>query len=118
VTDIDPDDVAAMRRENGGKDFRLFLRQQIAEGQARRATPDKPAPPPKPPGYRPGAWPSGTSPPGPVRNQHTAAAWTAALDEYRDWLTTTDHPELDNPTAHRQQCACPACTPTQTEENQ
>lgn len=84
MSDIDPDDVAAMRRENGGKDFRLFMRQQIAEGQARRTQPPKTVTP-KPPGHRPGAWPSGTSPPGPVPNPHTAAEWNAALADYRQW---------------------------------
>lgn len=108
--DFEIDDVAAMRRENGGKDFRLFMRQQIAEGKARR---EKPAPrkEPKPPGYRPGAWPTGTSPPEAPPQQHSAADWERALDEYREWLQTADHPELNHPTTQRQQCGCPACTP-------
>lgn len=101
------EDVAAMKREG---DLSRFLRQQIRAGQARREKP-APTPPPRPPGHRPGAWPSGTSPPEPVRHEHPPAAWGQALDEYREWLTTADHPELDHPTTARQRCGCPACTP-------
>lgn len=102
------ENTAAMKREG---DLGRHLRAQIAIGRARRETPATAPPPPKPPGYRPGAWPSGTQPPGPVRREHPPSAWAEALGEYREWLTTTDHPELDDPTAHRQQCGCPACTP-------
>lgn len=109
MTDIDPDDVRAMRSENGGKDFRLFMRQQIRDGNARRGQPPSAPAPPPPPGYRPGAWPAGTGP-APVTSEWTPE-WTQALEEYRVWLATTNHPELDHPTTARQVCGCPACTP-------
>lgn len=81
MSDIDPDDVAAMRRENGGSDFRLFMRQQIAAGKARRdeAPPKTPAPRS---GRPPGAWPAGTHPPGPLKPQ-PPGAWEQALARYR-----------------------------------
>lgn len=98
------EDVAAMKREG---DLSRFLRQQIRDGQARR---DKPTPVPKPappPGYRPGAWPSGTSPPGPLPDR--GADWHRALDRYRNGEGSDRDP-----------CHCGACdTPdnNQTEEN-
>lgn len=98
--DLDPEDTAAMRRENGGKDFRLFLRQQIANGQARK-TQQPTAKPPKPPGYRVGAWPAGTRPPDPPPSRHTPADWQLALDAYRDG---SGH---DNDSCH-----CGSCPPT------
>lgn len=105
MTDIDRDDVAAMRSENGGKDFRLFMRQQIRDGQARRGKPT-PVKPAAPPGYRPGAWPSGTSPPGPLRDR--GADWDHALNRYRAGLGSDRDP-----------CHCGACPPPDktTEEN-
>lgn len=111
MTDFNPgrdevENVAAMKREG---DLGRFLRDQIRAGNARRAEPPKTVTP-KPPGHRPGAWPSGTSPPGPLKPQ-PPGAWAEALDEYREWLTATDHPELDDPAANRQSCGCPACTP-------
>lgn len=107
MTDIDPDDVAAMRRENGGKDFRLFMRQQIRDGQARRDKPARPAAAPPPPGYRPGAWPQGTSPPGPLKPQ-PPGAWDHALERYRRGEGRKSDP-----------CHCGGCdTPdNHTEEN-
>ncbi|MDX3329733.1 hypothetical protein PV405_34650 [Streptomyces sp. ME02-6979-3A] len=80
--DLDPEDTAAMRRENGGKDFRLFLRQQIANGQARK-TQAPAVNPPKPPGYRVGAWPDGARPPDPPLSRHTDADWQHALGQFR-----------------------------------
>lgn len=63
MTDVDPEDVTAMRKQG---DLRAFLRGQIAEGAARRDAKPKTAAP-RPPGRRPGEWPPGTSPPGPFR---------------------------------------------------
>jgi hypothetical protein len=104
--DFDVDDVAAMRRENGGKDFRLFLRQQIADGKARR---EKPAPvqQAKPPGYRPGAWPAGTRPPDPLKPQ-PPGAWEHALHRYRQ-----------DEGSDRDPCHCGGCDTTRhdPEEN-
>lgn len=99
-----------MRRENGGKDFRLYLRQQITNGRARKTAPP-PAPPPKPPGYQPGAWPAGTQAAEAPAQHHPPADWEEALDEYREWVNTADHVELTNRTDVRQKCGCAACTP-------
>lgn len=78
MNDFDADDVAAMRKQG---DFRAFLRQQIADGNARRnAKPATPAP--SPPGYSPGAWPAGTQPPDPA--PCSAADWQAHLADIRD----------------------------------
>jgi hypothetical protein len=97
-------DVSAMHREG---DLGRFLRDQIRAGRARRATPDKPAPPLKPPGHRPGVWPSGTSPPGPVKPQ-PPGAWAQALERHRLGLDSQHDP-----------CHC-GCTPdnNQPEEGQ
>ncbi|MFG3136067.1 hypothetical protein ACGFZA_07570 [Streptomyces sp. NPDC048211] len=105
MTDLDPEDTAAMRRENGGRDFRLFLRQQIANGQARRVAPPAVKPPP-PPGHQHGAWPAGARPPDPPPRRHTEADWQYALDRYR-----TGHGHDNDP------CHCGSCPPT-TKENQ
>jgi hypothetical protein len=116
VTDFNPgrdevEDVAAMKREG---DLGQFLRQQIRAGRTRRTTPAVASPPPPPPGHRPGAWPSGASPPEPRVQRHSPAAWAVAADEYRDWLTATDHTDrLDR----GQVCGCVTCTPNPTEEN-
>lgn len=101
------EDVAAMKREG---DLSAYLRNQIRAGRDRRSKP-APAPAPRPPGYRPGAWPTGASPPDPQPPDAWTPEWTQALDEYRQWLSTADHPELDHPTTARQICGCPACTP-------
>lgn len=98
MTDLDPEDTAAMRRENGGKDFRLFLRQQIAAGQARRTTPVAAKVPP-PPSHRPGAWPVGTRPPDPLKPQ-PPGAWAAAVDRDRAGLGSQNDP-----------CECGGCPP-------
>lgn len=80
------DDIAAMRRENGGRDMRAFMRQQIADGRARRTEqPTKPVAP-QVPGHRPGAWPPGTRPPDPPPPVGTPAEWQQAVDDYREYL--------------------------------
>ena len=109
MTDFNPGleeiaDVAAMKREG---DLGRYLRDQIRAGQARRTTPVKTAVP-KPPGHRPGAWPSGTSPPGPVKPQ-PPGAWATALDRYRLGADSQHDP-----------CHCGACDipdDNQPEEN-
>jgi hypothetical protein len=100
VTDIDPADVKAMRKEGSLRDF---LRLQITEGQARKA-PTKPAPAPRPPGHTPGAWPTGSRPPGRIAAAEPGA-WMAALQRDRDdtqtgttcecsgCLTPSSHPD-------------------------
>lgn len=99
------EDVAAMKREG---DLSTFLRQQIRAGNSRRTTPTRAAPPPKPPGHRPGAWPSGTSPPGPQPQRHTQADWDRALSRYRLGYGHDGDP-----------CHCGGCdtTDNDTEEN-
>lgn len=100
MTDVDPEDVKAMRRQG---DFRSFMRQQIAEGQA-RAHPAKAAPAPRPPGHTPGAWPAGSRPPARITGTDPAA-WTAALQRDRD------------NTQQGTTCHCPGCT-TPSQEDQ
>ncbi|MFJ2110560.1 hypothetical protein ACIOEX_01305 [Streptomyces sp. NPDC087850] len=100
---IEREDVAAMRRENGGSDFRLLLRQQIADGRTRRTQPAPPAARPLPPGRRPGAWPPGLSPPPPIP-EAPPGAWGAAVARYRRDLDAGAPP-----------FECHGCTPT-TEE--
>lgn len=102
--DLDPEDTAAMRRENGGKDFRLFLRQQIANGQARKVQQPE-VKPPKPPGYQPGAWPTGTRPPDPPPTRHTEADWQRALSRYRLGYGHDTDP-----------CHCGSCTRLQEDQ--
>jgi hypothetical protein len=105
VTDFEPeiDDIKAMRNENGGQDLRAFMRQQIANGKARRGDQPKPAPPP-PPGHRPGAWPTGSSPPGPPPEWSLPKpAWDAAVRHYRNEEHRPDQP-----------CDCGNCPPKET----
>lgn len=92
------DDIAAMRRESGGRDMREFMRQQIAAGKARREEPAKPAAR-RPPGHRPGAWPTGTSPPSPHPPQ-PPGAWEDAVVRYRAGLGSDSEP-----------CECGTCPP-------
>ena len=100
MTDIDPDDVKAMRKEGSLRDF---LRMQIAEGQARK-TPAKPPPAPKPPGHTPGAWPAGSRPPSRIAAA-PPGAWDAALERHRDGTQTGTT------------CQCPGClTPSQEDQ--
>lgn len=96
------EDIKAMRREGGG-DLRAFMRSQIAAGKSRREPAPKPAAPP-PPGHRPGAWPSGTSPPGPPPDwQIPAHVWRAAARHYSNEEHRPDQP-----------CDCGNCTPEET----
>jgi hypothetical protein len=94
---IQVDDVKAIRREGAGE-LRSLLRAQIAIGKARREPAVK-APPPKPPGHRPGAWPTGSSPPGPPPEWSIPKpVWDAAVRHYRN---TEHHPD--------QPCDCGNC---------
>ncbi|GGU84463.1 hypothetical protein GCM10010275_19400 [Streptomyces litmocidini] len=100
--DFSTEDIAAMRREG---DLSSFLREQLRAGRAQRAQPSVPAPR-RPTGRPPGAWPTGIAPATPPTVQYPASAWTAALDDYRRWLITADHPEREDP---NQTCGCPSC---------
>lgn len=101
------DDIKAMRAEGGGRDLRAFMRAQIDIGRARRTDPVKPAAVPRPPGHRPGAWPTGSSPPGrPPEWDLPPAVWDAAVRHYRNTVHFPDRP-----------CDCGNCPPD-TEENQ
>lgn len=102
MNDFDESDVGEMRQQG---DLRAFMRQQIRPTRtSRRADPEQPPPP----GHTPGAWPAGTQPPHPPE-PHPPAAWQAALDEHRDYLRRTDHPELDR---RKYPCGCGACPTT------
>jgi hypothetical protein len=97
------DDIKAMRAENGGADLRAFMRAQIAAGKSRREPPAKPAVL-KPPGHRPGAWPTGTSPPGlPPDWSIPKPVWDAAVRHYRNTEHFPDQP-----------CDCGNCPPEET----
>ncbi|APE21359.1 MULTISPECIES: hypothetical protein [Streptomyces] len=109
--DFTPEDIAAMRREG---DLSSFLREQLRAGRARREQPVIPAPR-RPTGRPPGAWPTNATPVSQTPSRHTAADWTRALDEYRQWLTTTNHPELMD---QGQTCGCTGCTPPTQKEDQ
>ncbi|GGW99035.1 hypothetical protein [Streptomyces chartreusis] len=75
-------DMKAIRAE-GRDELRALMRAQIAIGKARREPPAKPATP-KPPGHRPGAWPTGTSPPGPAPERSLPPeVWADAVRRYR-----------------------------------
>lgn len=109
MTDFNPGleeiaDVAAMYREG---DLGRYLRDQIRAGNSRRESPAAAPPPPKPPGYRPGAWPSGTQPPGPLKPQ-PPGAWAAALERHRQGANAESDP-----------CHCGGCdtNDNHTEEN-
>lgn len=100
------DDITAMRRENGGRDLRDFMRRQIADGKARRQETAK-AEPPRPPGHRPGTWPTGSSPPGPPP-ELPASAWEVALEDYRTWLAAGCRRDRVGPL-----CECRPCQTSQ-----
>lgn len=88
---IQVDDMRAVRGE-GRDELRQLMRTQIAIGRARRESPVKPKQPP-PPGHRPGAWPSGTSPPGPSpERSRPKAEWDAAVRHYRNTEHFPDQP--------------------------
>lgn len=77
------EDIAAMRAENDGADLKAFMRAQIAAGRSRRQPAAKPKPP-APPGHRPGAWPTGSSPPGPAPERSLPPeVWADAVRRYR-----------------------------------
>jgi hypothetical protein len=109
--DFSTEDIAAMRREG---DLSSFLREQLRAGRALRDQPAMPAPR-RPTGRPPGAWPTGTTPVERQPSRHTAADWTRALDEYREWLRTADHPEFMD---QGQICGCTGCTPPAQKEDQ
>lgn len=100
--EIEPEDVAAMRREDPDG-WRRYMRQQITNGKQRLAPAVKPAAP-KPPGHRPGAWPSGTSPPGPPPDWDIPKpVWDAALRHYSNETNRPDQP-----------CDCGNCPPKES----
>ncbi|MCX4405944.1 MULTISPECIES: hypothetical protein [unclassified Streptomyces] len=79
---IQVEDVAAVRREGGGE-LRQLLRARTTIGKSRREPPAKPKLPPQP-GHQPGAWPSGSSPPGPAPERSLPPeAWADAVRRYR-----------------------------------
>lgn len=97
------DDIKAMRREGGGAELRAFMRAQIDIGKARREPAPAPKPPP-PPGHRPGAWPKGTSPPGPPPEwQIPRHVWQAAARHLSNEIHRPDQP-----------CDCGNCPPEET----
>lgn len=97
------EDIKAMRAENGA-DLKAFMRQQIAAGRSRRDGKPKPAAVPRPPGHRPGAWPTGTSPPGPPPDWSIPKpVWDAAVRHYRNEEHQPDQP-----------CDCGNCPPKET----
>jgi hypothetical protein len=99
---IQVDDVKAVRRESRDG-LRELMRAQIAIGKSRREEPVKPQPP-APPGHRPGAWPSGSSPPGPPPERRIPAhVWDAAVRHYRNEEHNPDQP-----------CDCGNCPPEET----
>jgi hypothetical protein len=99
---IQVDDVKAVRRE-GRDELRSLMRAQIAIGRARREPAVKRAPL-KPPGHKPGAWPVGTSPPGPPPEwQIPKPVWDAAVRHYRNEEHFPDQP-----------CDCGNCPPEET----
>ncbi|MFE0651007.1 hypothetical protein ACFVZH_20700 [Streptomyces sp. NPDC059534] len=113
MSDLTPEDIAAIRKEEGAAGIRALMRAQLAIGKARREQPAVPAPR-RPTGRPPGAWPAGTAPVA-RPSRHTAADWTRALDEYREWLRTADHPEFMD---EGQICGCTGCTPPTPKEDQ
>ncbi|GHG15397.1 hypothetical protein ACFFSH_39385 [Streptomyces filamentosus] len=110
--DITPDDIAAIRKEDGG--LRALMRAQIAIGRARQQVPAQKTAR-RPTGRPPGAWPTGTTPKPQQPVQYPPGAWEAALGEYREWLRTADHPEFMD---EGQTCGCTGCTPLTQKEDQ
>lgn len=100
--EIEVDDIKAVRAE-GREELRALMRAQIDIGRARRTPPKKPTPP-KPPGHRPGAWPTGSSPPGPPPEwQIPADAWRRATRHHSNEINRPDQP-----------CDCGDCPPEET----
>lgn len=98
MSDLTPEDTNAMRKQG---DWRAYLNDEIAKGNARREQPAKKPAPPAPPGRRPGAWPPGTSPPAPPP-PIPADEIQRALAEYRQWL------DQGQPPGHYR-CECTSC---------
>jgi hypothetical protein len=95
MTDVSAEDIAAMRRDGS---FGEFLRHLGSKPQPAAAPPAKAkALEPRDPNHRPGAWPTGTRPPGPVEPQDPAA-WQQAVEDYR-------HGNYDAPA----NCECSGC---------
>ncbi|TXS21407.1 hypothetical protein EAO71_27290 [Streptomyces sp. ms191] len=104
--DFDVDDIAAIRREEGAAGIKALMRAQLAIGKARR---EQPAPKParRPTGRPPGAWPTGSRPPDPLKSQ-PPGAWDHALDRYRAGEGSDRDP-----------CGCGGCdTPDNAQEDQ
>lgn len=88
---IQVDDMKAIRRE-GGTELRALMRAQIAIGKSRRKDIPKPAVL-QPPGHKPGAWPTGSSPPGPPPEWDLPKPlWDAAVRHYRNEEHRPDQP--------------------------
>ncbi|MFF7329718.1 hypothetical protein [Streptomyces sp. NPDC008150] len=89
--EIGVDDIKAVRAE-GRSELRALMRAQIDIGRSRREGAPKSATP-RPPGHRPGAWPTGSSTPGPPPEWSLpAAAWDAAVRHYRNEEAHPDAP--------------------------
>ena len=100
---IQIDDLKAVRRE-GPAELRALMRAQIAIGKSRRQPAAKQKPPP-PPGHRPGAWPIGSSPPGPPPEwSYPKELWDQAVRHYRNTEYRPDQP-----------CDCGNCPPHETQ---
>ncbi|MGW6531413.1 hypothetical protein [Streptomyces venezuelae] len=96
------DDIKAVRGEGRGE-LRALLRAQVDIGRARRDPAAKPLPA-RPPGHRPGAWPPGTSSPGPPPEwQIPAPVWRAAARHHSNEIHRPDQP-----------CDCGNCLPEET----
>ena len=95
---IQVEDVKAVRA-GGPAELRALMRMQIQIGRSRREDAPKPVAPPSPPGHRPGAWPTGSSPPGPPPDwSRPRSEWDAAVRHYRN---TAPFPD--------QSCDCGNC---------
>jgi hypothetical protein len=81
------EDIAAMRADG---DLLDFIRSLTGQPPKQRTAPE-PEPAPVIPRSRPGAWPDGTSPPGPLKPQ-PPGAWELALDRYRTGADHNDPP--------------------------
>ncbi|MEV5944668.1 hypothetical protein [Streptomyces sp. NPDC051994] len=104
MSDVERDDIREMRQQG---DLKAFLRQQIAEGRARRGKPPVVAAP-KPPGYQAGVRPPGMRSPDPPPTEWPAE-WDAALDDYREHIVATEHRDRLN-AEPGQICHCKPCT--------
>lgn len=80
------DDIAALRTEGDLKGYMRSLIQPTRQAATRSERKRKPSwgAIPIPPDHKPGAWPSGTSPPGPAPERHLPPeAWDQAVNDYR-----------------------------------